>query len=122
MQVSVILARDEDHASPGEDESDKDEAELPELECVPEKVGEGACKAEPPDTKQADQAYIEALELLKFDTAELVVRMYGDVTSFARTNHNGNTINQSINNFINVSVRSSLHIRKLIGDTYLLVN
>ena len=30
--------------------------------------------------------------------------------------------NQSINNFINVSVRSSLHIRKLIGDTYLLVN
>ena len=26
------------------------------------------------------------------------------------------------NNFINVSVRSSLHIRKLIGDTYLLVN
>ena len=30
--------------------------------------------------------------------------------------------NQSINNFINVSVRSSLHTRKLIGDIYLLVN
>ena len=27
-----------------------------------------------------------------------------------------------INNFINVSVRSSLQIRTLIGDTYLLVN
>ena len=58
---------------------------------MPEEGGEGACKAEPPDTKQADQAYIEALELLKFDTAELVVRIYGDVTSFARKNHNGNT-------------------------------
>ena len=75
LQVSLILARDEDHPSPGEDESDKDEAELPELECVPEEGGEGACKAEPRDAKQADQAYIEALELLKFDTAELVVRI-----------------------------------------------
>ena len=75
MQVSLILARDEDNPSPGEDESDKDETELPELECVPEEGGEGACKAEPRDAKQADQAYIEALELLKFDTAELVVRI-----------------------------------------------
>ena len=42
---------------------------------MPEEGGEGACKVEPCDAKQADQAYIEALELLKFDTAELVVRI-----------------------------------------------
>jgi len=41
---------------------------------VPEDGGEGASIAEAQDTKQADQTYIEALELLKFDTAELVVR------------------------------------------------
>ena len=39
---------------------------------MPENGGEGASIAEPQDQ---DQAYIEALELLKFDTAELVVRI-----------------------------------------------
>ena len=42
---------------------------------MPEDGGEGASIAEAQDTKQADQTYIEALELLKFDTAELVVRI-----------------------------------------------
>ena len=42
---------------------------------MPEKGGEGASIAEPHDAKEADQVYIEALELLKFDTAELVVRI-----------------------------------------------
>ena len=94
----MILARDEDHPSPGEGESDEDKTELPELELVPDEGGEGAFKAEPCDAKQADQAYIEALELIKFDTAELVVRslivffvVLGYVTTFAPKNNDGNT-------------------------------
>lgn len=42
---------------------------------MPEEGSEGASNSEPCDAKQADQAYIEALELIKFDTAELVVRI-----------------------------------------------
>ena len=51
-----------------------DESELPPLEDMPEEGGEGACVSEPCDAKQADEAYIEAMEPIKFDTAELVVR------------------------------------------------
>lgn len=42
---------------------------------MPEEGSEGASNSGPSDAKQADQAYIEALELIKFDTAELVVRI-----------------------------------------------
>lgn len=73
--MGSILARDEDQPSPCEDESDEDKTEPLPLETVPEDGGEGTSKAEPHDAKQADQAYIDALELIKFDTAELVVRI-----------------------------------------------
>lgn len=73
--MGSILARDEDQPSTGEDESDEDKTEPSPLERVPEDGSEGASKAEPHDAEQADQAYIEALELIKFDTAELVVRI-----------------------------------------------
>ncbi|KAL9975428.1 hypothetical protein ACROYT_G012589 [Oculina patagonica] len=72
QEVSTLLAQDEDHPSPDEDESDVDETELPPLVEVSEEGGEEAGSSEPCDAKQADQAYIDALEPIKFDTAELV--------------------------------------------------
>ena len=72
FQVSSLLAREDDNTSPGENESNTDETEVEE---PPVQGGEGACASDTCDAKQADQVYIETLEPIKFDTAELVVRI-----------------------------------------------
>lgn len=68
-EVSSLLAREDDNTSPGENESNTDETEVEE---PPVQGGEGACASDTCDAKQADQVYIETLEPIKFDTAELV--------------------------------------------------
>lgn len=57
-----MLAQEEGHPSTCEDELYEDE--------IPVGSGEGTCGG-----RNEDEAYIEALEPLKFDTAELVVRI-----------------------------------------------
>lgn len=69
-----MLAREQGHPSPCEDERNENESELPPLEEVPLGDGDGACHLARCDAKKEDEAYIEALEPMKFDTAELVVR------------------------------------------------
>ena len=61
-----MLAQEEGHTSPCEDELYDDESEPTPSDEVPVRVGDGI---------NEDEAYLEALEPLKFDTAELVVRI-----------------------------------------------
>ena len=65
-----MLAQEEGHPSTCEDELYEDESELAPPDEIPVGSGEGACGG-----RNEDEAYIEALEPLKFDTAELVVRI-----------------------------------------------
>ena len=74
-QVSSLLAREDENFSVWEIETNRDENGLEE---PPEGGGNGPCAPDPCDPKQADQAYIETLESIKFEAAELVVRAVHD--------------------------------------------
>ena len=74
-QVSSLLAREDENFSVWEIETNTDENGLEE---PPEGDGNGPCAPDPCDPKQADQAYIETLESIKFEAAELVVRAVHD--------------------------------------------
>ena len=65
-----MLARDDENFSSGENELISDDTELEE---PLERGVEGAYAPDPRDTEQTDQAYIEILESIKFDSTELVV-------------------------------------------------
>lgn len=69
QEVSSLLARDDENFSSGENELISDDTELEE---PLERGVEGAYAPDPRDTEQTDQAYIEILESIKFDSTELV--------------------------------------------------
>ena len=73
--MSSLLAREDENFSVWEIETNTDENGLEE---PPEGDGNGPCALDPCDPKQADQAYIETLESIKFEAAELVVRAVHD--------------------------------------------
>lgn len=69
QEVSSLLAREDENFSVWEIETNTDENGLEE---PPEGGGNRPCAPDPCDPKQADQAYIETLESIKFEAAELV--------------------------------------------------
>ena len=70
FKVGSLLTRAEDSPSPCDDKVNESETKIPPLEEVPVGEEEGACAP-----LNEDEAYIAALEPLKYDTAELVVRL-----------------------------------------------
>lgn len=69
-----MLSRDDGHLSPCLEEFNEDDGDLPSLKQLPLDSEERTSAFEPHDPKKESETYIEALEPIKFDTAELVVR------------------------------------------------
>ena len=76
LQVESLLAREEDHPCSNTFELDQDDSEPVPVQDLPVQGAEGACVSEPLDLELTAKAYIEALEPIKFDTAELVVGIH----------------------------------------------